>query len=357
MNKFKFFKVFRSPTKQILEMLNNNIIGTPGVGMLYQHLGVDNKIHQIEDPYYINLLRNGSLMANCCLCKRETINTEKTLTSFYIRYFTFKATFRRKFFSRASGNKNSSIRKEITSILEGDGLDTKPEDHFFLYAYVDPRNIRSVALCNEFGFVTVRKMSTMIFNRLHPALDIRCQAIDISEVDKVTKLLYSFYKEYTMFATENLFKGRAYYTIKNEAGDILVGAGVNLDKWKIHSLPGLTGKVILNVLSAVPVLNRIFNKNYEFLAVEGIYFAPGQEKMLEVLLESLLKIHKVNSAMIWADSQSSLYEGLKSIDLGIVQKINKEVQADVICNFRNIDLMDRNLFFNSPAYISAIDLT
>lgn len=56
---FRYLTIVRSPTVQILEILNNNIIGTPGQGMLYQHLGVNLKINQIEDPYFINLVRAG----------------------------------------------------------------------------------------------------------------------------------------------------------------------------------------------------------------------------------------------------------------------------------------------------------
>src|SRR6185437_870131 len=355
---FKILTVDKSPSSQVLSLLNSNIIGTPGRGMLYQHLGVRNKINHIANPFYVNLGINDKVIGTSCFCSRTTHNATVPLPAFYIRYFSFKETYRRKqIVSKEKKSKDSLIRKEIHNILSGVGLERNSTEKFYHYAYVDPRNIRSLELCNEFGFEQVRKFSTIIFNRINPKQDSQVVELPYSEVGKVKILLNNFYKDYRMFSFENLFKSRKYYVIKDASNKILAGVSVNSEHWRIHSMPGITGKIILNVFSKLPILKKIFNKDYRFLTLEGIYFLPGHEKYLEVLFESLLAKYNLYSAMMWVDTNSNLYKSIKSIELGIVDKLNKEVSADVICKFANFNNEEKALFNNNPAYISGIDLT
>src|SRR5688572_11552681 len=116
---FRYLNIVKSPTPELLEILNNNIIGTPGQGMLYQHLGVDHKIKQIEDPYFVNLVRAGRIAGTCCFCSRVTINKGENIRSFYVRYFSFREVFRRKSITEKIRSTNSIIRKEIESLLSG----------------------------------------------------------------------------------------------------------------------------------------------------------------------------------------------------------------------------------------------
>ena len=354
---FKFFNIIKSPTQELLKILNNNIIGTPGHGMLYQHLGVHNKIDKIADPYYVNLVRNHKIIGTCCFCSRTTNNAGSNFSSFYIRYFSFKDLYRRKHIIEKTVSRNSSIREEIKTVLTGQGLGKDTKEKFFFYAYVDPRNLRSLLLCNEFGFETVRQYTSIIFNRINPKENKAVVSVSPDEESRVKSLLIDFYKTFNMFSFENLFNGREYYTIKDQSGTIVAGVQVNPDLWSIHSLHGLSGKVILNTFSKIPYLDRLFNKNYRFITLEGIYYAKGFENYLEILFESLLAKYKVNSAIICLDSETSLYRTLKSLKLGMVDKLSKEVKGNVICKFINFDEKDKNLFKSNPAYISGIDVT
>lgn len=354
---FKFFKIIKSPTKELLEILNNNIIGTPGHGMLYQHLGVHNKIDKIADPYYVNLVRNNKIIGTCCFCNRTTANSGKNFLSFYIRYFSFKDLYRRKHISEKTISGNSLIREEIKSVLTGKGLGKDTNEKFFFYAYVDPRNVRSLLLCNEFGFETVRQYTSIIFNRINPKENKEVLLVSPDKKNQVKGLLVDFYKEFNMFSFENLLKDREYYIIKDKSGKIVAGVQVNPDLWKIHSLHALSGKIILNTFSRIPYLDRLFNKNYRFIALEGIYYVEGFENSLEILFESLLAKYKVNSAIICLDANTALYKTLKSLKLGMVDKLSKEVKGDVICKFINFEKEDGIFFKSNPAYISGIDVT
>jgi hypothetical protein len=354
---FKFLKIVNSPSNQLVELLKENRIGTPGLGMLYQHLEIQKKIDHIEDPFYVNLVKGNNIIGSCCFCGRLIMNSGNPINSFYIRYFSFKDTYRTKQATKKNNSGNSFLRNELISLLAGAGLGEGAKGKFFHYAYLDPRNLRSAVVCKEFGFETVRQFSTLIFNRLHPKENKRVIEISPSEVNEVKEMLSVFYKDYTMFSFENLFNSRKYYVIKDEGGKIVAGVQAEPDHWKIHEMPGFSGKIILTMFSFIPYLNKLINKNYRFLTLEGIYYAPGYESSLSILIENLLAKYKVNSAMIWVDSESSIYQSLQKLSLGIVHKLKKEVKANVICKFINFDKNEIKTFKNKPAYISGIDLT
>ncbi len=157
-----FFNISKTPDPELLTLLNNNIIGTPGQGMLYQHLGVPNKIHQIADPYFVNLIRNKNVISTCCFCQRTTMNKGVEINSFYIRYFSFSDVFRGKKTNPKTSTRKSTLREEIKLLLNGSGLSTSVNEKFYHYAYVDPRNTRSALLCEEFGFQPVRQFTTIL---------------------------------------------------------------------------------------------------------------------------------------------------------------------------------------------------
>ncbi len=174
--------------------------------MLYQHLGVENKIEKIADPHFINLTRHHKIVGTCCFCSRTTQNSGKDFSSFYIRYFSFKELFRRKHLSEKKGVGNSTIRKEINAVLNGNLINKTPHDQFFFYAYVDPRNIRSVLLCKEFGFTTVRQYTSLVFNRINPKANATVSIVSSDQETTMKALLNDFYKDFNMFSFENLFQ-------------------------------------------------------------------------------------------------------------------------------------------------------
>lgn len=355
---FRFFTISNTPTKALVNLLKENIIGTPGQGMLYQHLEVQRKVDKIVKPFYASLIKGKSVLGTCCFCSRETSNANQKMSSFYLRYFTFKENYRSAHQTKAHNrNTKSLLREEIKDLLLGKGLIEQNQPSFFHYAYVDPKNSRSLNLCNEFGFKPVRKFSTVVFNRLNPKVNLRVEKLPPSEVSKMKEKLSVFYKDHTMFSFENLFHTNEYYVIRDEKRNILAGVQANSDRWKVLELPGLSGKIILNLFSALPYLNRLIKKEYQFVTLEGVFVEKGNEKLLEILFETVLKKHKRNSAMTWVDYDSSLYKNLKSLNLGILDKINHEVIANVICKFVNIDQKDQNIFHEHPAYISGTDLT
>jgi hypothetical protein len=356
---YTFLDVSKSPGEEVLGILQNNVIGTPGVSMTYRHLNVEDKINAIPDPYFVNLKKKDTIIGTCCFCKRLTMNAGRAVTSFYIRYFSFADAYRQKPAAKRSVGTTGVLKQEVMAVLAGQGLEMSVGEKYYHYAYVDPRNIRSMRLCEAFGFEPVRNYATVIFNRLAPKNDMQLGVTEVTSEDEpaVRELLSDFYRDYTMFSFDNLFQGRRYYVIRDAENKIVAGVQANPDRWEVHTLPGLAGKVILNVFSRVPLLKKLFSKDYQFLTLEGVYYAAGCEGQLEVLFESLLARYQLNNAILVVDRESGLYKALKSLKLGLVEKLNKEVTGNVICRFGNLTEEEKGLFKNHPAYISGIDVT
>jgi hypothetical protein len=351
-------RISGQPAPRVLSLLTDNTIGTPKLGMVYQHRGVLNKIGKIPDPKFVSLIRSEDVIGTCCFCQRVTYNTGVQAKSFYIRYFSFAPAYRRTAQQSQAEKRPGILSQEIENLLSGEGL-ANPADKFFHYAYYDPSNLRSVKLCKQFGFEEIRAFSTIMFTRLilRRVPSFRFEELKADQRPQMLKALRSFYAGYSMFCEENLFSHGRYYVAKDADGKILAGLQVSPDQWKIHSLAGRFGKVAIGLISGVPFLNKIVNRNFRFLSIEGIYLKNGEEPALAKLIESVLHLHRHHVALTFVDSESTLYKVLKERDLGWVAKTQKTVFGKVICLFKNYSTAEKEGFKNRPAYISAIDVT
>jgi hypothetical protein len=159
-----------------------------------------------------------------------------------------------------------------------------------------------------------------------------------------------------MFSDENLFGQYPYYVLR-EHGKIVAGVQAAADHWNVFSLPGKFGRLSISILSKIPILNKIINKEFHFLALDGLYYATGHEASVSKLIEGLLHQHGLNNALMFLDEQSNLYQAVKGLDSGLVSKLSKPISAEVIGLFSNMTHEEIERFKKSPAYISAIDIT
>jgi hypothetical protein len=350
---FNYLTIQQTPTNQIENLLKANVIGTPGLSMLYQHMGVDQKLHNIAKPHFITVKRNEKVIGTCCFCERDFQGT----VGFYVRYFAFVNEFRIKGVPHPKHKqKTSFIRNEIKALLNGSDFHFNTQSNFFHYAYVDPRNPRSANVCEEFGFLPIRKYTTKVFSRIFPKqhIDLKVKEINSSS-DKITTLLDDFYKDYNHFSFENLNK--TYYYVENEAGEVIAGVQVNTDSWRVLSLPGRYGKVLLKAFGNTPFLSRLLSKHFNFLAVEGIYFTAGHEHVFEKLLEKLLYQFKLHTAIMVVDNNSQLYELTNKIDLGWLAKLSPEVHGNVIVRYQTLSNNFTDTEKTKPCYISVHDVS
>ena len=355
----EYLSISKHCSQETLKILNHNVIGTPGKSMLYRHLDVDNKIAHIKDKSFVEVRLKSSIVGTCCFCSRVISNVSSEIQSSYIRYFSFLEGFRTASDQRSGSrpSKKSQLRKEVHDFLDNNNSSEATEEKHLFYAYLDPDNERSARLCHEFGFEKVREFTAIVFSRFYPKARVIAENISTSETKAIEKLLSAFYSKYNFFHFENTFYQNNYFVVKDLDGTILAGVHAHEEKWEILNMPGLSGKFIQHIIPKMPVLNRLFNKEFKFLSVEGVYYKNGHEKTLEYLIESLLHKFNLNKAMLFADIGSELFQDLKSLDLGLLDKVNNEVNASVIVKSNYLSAKEKKELSEYPAYISTFDLT
>ncbi len=114
---------------------------------------------------------------------------------------------------------------------------------------------------------------------------------------------------------------------------------------------------MLKLFDRIPFISRLLSSHFRFLAVEGIYYKKGQEKVFEKLMETLLHRYSLNTAVMVVDTCSSLYELMGQIDLGLLARISPEVQGNVIARYQNVNEKFIQQQKNRPSYISVHDLS
>lgn len=350
----RFLQIIKQPTQAIISFLNENVIGTPGKSMVYRQMRTQDKINKIPNPIFLVLQRNNQVLSTACFCER----TSEDYTTQYVRYFSFKTAFRSSSTHKKNKTSKSSLKEDIHGLLkEQSPLISQGSLPTLFYAYVDPNNERSNRLCHEFGFIPTRTFSTLSFSRFSPKKSVLAKLISTSDKDEIKRLLKDSYQNHSCYTEENLFFDENYLVIKNERNEVIAGLQATKEYWKIHELPRISGWFILNLFSKLPLFDKLINREHWFVAYDYIFCKKGSENELEVLFEHALAHHRVHSGIVSVDQKSKLYELIKEMSLGPLNKIKKEVTAHVIVKVVPEDNDFISAVSKRPCFISTLDLT
>jgi len=354
MDQFQYLRVEQTPSDEYLRLLDKNVIGTPGESVVYQQKNSRKKVLHLKNPYFIHLVKNNQLVGSCCLLRRELNN--QSSPGYYLRYFTLNPWYRKPVTRIKRTNSKNRIKSEFKEILKGTQLNTR-DNALFFYAYVDPHNIRSQLLCDEFTFEPVGQLSTLIFSRLFPRQRLNIQRLEEDQYSGMRDLLSDQYSSFSMVNLDNVFFEGNYFVFMDSNQEILLGAQANPEFWNILEMPGKPMTYMLKVFSRLPILNRIFNKEYRFLSIEALYIKPGHEFLLSNFLESILYHFKFYSCLLALDIDSHQYATVKNLNLGLLNRIKQETTADIIIHAQHLTQNELNFLKAAPAYISTFDLT
>ena len=332
---------FGDPGDQIRSLLNNNMIGTPGQSMVYQHQHVDSKIDNIDHPIFISVELGGSVVGVCCFVKRETYSLGEAAESFYIRYFSFKDAFRTsgKAISRIA--RRSRLKEEIESLFSTDILSEKSK---VFYAYVDPGNLRSKRVIDSYHFQEIGRFQTVYFSRFFPKKHSHVIELKGELLSEYKKLAKQEYQDHLLYTDENLgYENGAYGIVEN--GQLVAALQANAERWKIFEIPG--GKNLIKLVSKIPFINRLFNTNFEFLSLEGFVVKSGHENYLESLIETALVEKKRNTAITCLSKASKYYEIMKEMNQGFITRLSSEKEMAVVIRSEGVEVMRGELIYVS----------
>lgn len=340
-----------TPSQGVRKLLDNNVLGSPGKSMVYRQLKTREKYVHLLQPFFVSLVRNTRVLATCCFCKRDFSAFGRQKEGYYVRYFSFHDSFRKsgyRFLDKPE--KAGVLRSEIAGLLSGERFGA--ESNNFFYAYLDGDNIRSKKLTESFGFKKIAHFSSLVFSRLYPKQHLQVKKLTHEEWLDFYPALLKFYADHNLFTAENLFYEGNYYVFVQD-GEIVAGMQANPEHWRVHDMPGLSGKILMKLFPAFSSLSKIFHPDFRFLSIEGIYYQEGQSHFLQDMLSHLLATHGLYSAILCLDPTSKEYEAVHALDMGLVSKIRKPKLMEVIVKQNG----NSEASITGPVYISTFDVT
>jgi hypothetical protein len=315
-------------------------------GPLYQHIDASQKIKHLIRPLSFTLEKEGKTIGTCTFLERNIRVQEKVYKAWYSRYFSIAPEYQGKIFGNLLLKNIKSYYEQITDMPT------------VFYGFVDQANPRSGKLLKNIGLEIIRSFEIFVFSRVYPKTNKQVTRIREEDKEKLLELLRDQYSDYTFVNFEHLFFQDNYFVLKIN-NEIVAGIRANNVQWIIRHLPGISGKIMMQLLPHTPFISRLFNpKDFRFVEFEGIYCKPGHEKDLFILMESVCAELKLCTGMIWIDPKSELYDRIKKAgNWGIINKLKDNVPAHVVAAFRNIPEKEQKVFQECPVYISAFDLT
>lgn len=314
------FQIRREPTESIIRLLDKVTFGTEGAH--YRHLDTREKIMEVDAPLFYTLERGEKAIGNITLCERET--------DWYLRYFAFDPLLQGKGKKRSKGEKNSRLKKEVSlffdRLFEGEFSSQKARS---VYAYIDPKNQKSLWMSEAFGFTKVRTVVTQSFSRVKPQLSTRF-VTDIKWED-VSELISESCRDHSYFHTVQVKKG-PFFGLRNESGELIAFLKITRAEWEISRLPGKAGGLTVKLLPYIPWLNRLFRPaNHRFIVPDSVWVKGNDPKVLMELFESVLASEKKNLMLWWIDKEEPFYTKVKSsVKWGMLHKIIGVSDVDLV---------------------------
>jgi hypothetical protein len=340
------------PSEALIDLLKNTLIGSQGT--LYQLLDTPTKIVQLKNSHFFSLVRADKLLGTFTICEQEINLLGCTHHSYYIRYVAFDAKFQGGF---KKGKSNGGLHRFFKNFFEASTFDSAPtnDGKSIYWAYIDPDNLRSINLNNRLGFEQIGSFKTSVFSRVDPKNKL-VERIKSEDKNEVLNLVTSFYDSFQFFTRESLFFDDNYFVLRVN-GELVCGIQANPVQWKIKSLPGLSGRILIKIAPYIPRIRKLIQpNNHRFLATEGLFWKDGFEHKLTELLEGVLAITGHHSLLIWSDGEHDFLEKTK-INWGFIQKMKKDNSVAIMAKLNGYSQQELADLKKAPKYISGFNVT
>jgi hypothetical protein len=330
----KLVHIRHEATPAVIDLLESVTLGTNGAH--YRHLDTRQRILETDNPLYLSIERNDSILANVTFCQRGT--------NWYIRYFAFNNRFQSSGTKKSKGN--SLIKREIETFFQN-AMEKQGVKSF--YAYIDPKNVKSLWMAENFGFNTISQVATQTFSRVKPKASPRIVEINNwKELESIVQDAFSGHKYY--------FEAQAkppFYGLKNGQGEIIALAKINVADWEIKRLPGKLGGILTKIIPFIPRLNKLIHpKRHSFMVPDCVWTKNNDAQLLEELFEGILYLKKRNLIIWWVDVKDDLYQTIQpKVKWGLLNKLIGVSRANVV--ERTSESLNQNK--NQPVFTAGFD--
>ena len=359
-------EVESTPGKELMEHMYQTVMGQPG-GVRYHHTDLEDRMKSGDENYFMYLRKSGKMLGSVGFCGKPTETAGFTHDSWLIRYFSIKAPMRTvpKKRRTAEDLKGEDKRTTVlgrfiqpifadpTQLREGGSQKNIPS---IIFATIDQTNLRSMNFSAQMGLETVGKLAAFSFSRMNPKKSDRIEPVKETERGVVLDQIREYYKAYTLFYPDAIFKNNDYYMIRKE-GRMVAGLQIYHVAWRIVDLGNRLANRSVLLMSRIPWFRKRFSADeLRFLAFDAIYCEAGYEKVLYELMEGVLERMGYYLAMMMMDTESELYRLLtKHKKWGLLHKIIGTSFGEIRLRFINIPDVIRQEFYDRPTYIPTYD--
>ncbi|MEZ4776788.1 MAG: hypothetical protein R3D00_26670 [Bacteroidia bacterium] len=358
------FTLREQPGPQVIELLDNIVWGTPG-GIRYRKAPFAEKPEELSQSKFLKLYRHEKLITTLGLMYRKCIFQNQPIHTYYFRNFAFVEPLR---VALQAGQASASprkrhgnpLRQRMLQLFEKDNLfeNRHPDEPVLFYAYVINNNARSARLIKDFGFEDIGTFRSLLYSNFFPRITDGVTLLPAGRVGEMTQKLATQYGDSWQADPAKIANPENYYVLIRD-GEILAGVNARPTRWELISLPGISGKMIMEVLPRLPFIRQGFQPdNFRFAALEGLYVRPGAEEVLSKLFASVCARMGLNIAMIWLDEKSQTFAMVNnSVNLGIINRLSRNTDAvTVVSRSLNMPESLENKIREVPAYISALEV-
>lgn len=353
----------------VLEILNHAVQGSEG-GLRFQLRNIGRRINEYKDQIrFISLYKKNKVTGTVGACYRVTGQGNLRYPSTYIRYLAFQNTYQTDLSRRRRPRAIIKSDKDFTFKQKTLELFSKPEllgyeniketDKHIMYAFVESMNERSKNLVNQAGYEYIRSFLTVAFSRFSPKPDRRVKKLSTPQERKIIETkLKEYYSYHSFFQMDFAFNDDRYYILK-EGDEIVAGACAIPSAYTIHEIPGIWGWVIMKLLPDTPYFKRLFHpQEFRYLVFDAIYCKPGRENLIADLFESICATENYNTGLTWLDDRSDLFDKLRSgVRMGALNRMLNAKPGLVYAKFINLNEIEKEYFYDAPAYISGFDFS
>lgn len=359
-------EVESTPGKELMEHMNQTVMGQPG-GFRYRHTDLEDRMKAGDENYFMYLRKSGKMLGSVGFCGKPTDTEGFAHDSWLIRYFSIKAPMRTVPKKRRTGEelKREDKRTTVlgrfiqpvfadpTQLREGESRKDVPS---IIFATIDRTNLRSMNFSAEMGLETIGKFAAFSFSRMTPGRSDRIEPVKETDRGVVLDQIREYYKGYTLFFPDAIFKNNDYYMIQKD-GRMVAGLQIYRVAWKIVDMGNRMANISGQLITRIPWFRKRFSGDeLRFLAFDAVYCETGYEKILYELMEGVLERTGYYFAMMMMDTESDLYIQLsKHKKWGILHKIVGTAIAEIRVRFINIPHDIRQIFYERPTYIPTYD--
>lgn len=302
-----FFRLAETPTKEVVELLQRTQLGTNGAQ--YRHLDTQKRVTELVNPLFLFIQRHDKVLGNITFCRRPMPEGE---TTFYIRYFAFDSKWSSSGKSTSKSKENTILKKGLNTFFSDAFAGKHGEKPELFYAYIEPRNERSLWMAESFDFKVLAEINTFSFSRFFPKRSRGVRQLENQELLEYENLLNQTYGEYNLYFPHHTIKDKPIYGYF-ENGILIAACKAHIVNWEIIRLPGKVGSVMTKVIPFIPLLNRLVRpKSHRFVVIEGLVAPKAKQIQITALLESILADTQTNLMLFWYDSKDEYVNQLIS---------------------------------------------